>query len=273
MTRYNRGMNNLEINMALASKTTAGGQAQAGGGGGMADSEQHPRGYPPLSKGDDVAGADKIDHYPTQLFSRSPTTSLQPVISSLETSPKPVTFSPEDDFDNISIDFFPENFKASSDQARRLSSKKLLHKSSFTPQSAQIFADKLSEYFLRASSGVVEEVILSRESEPTVVRKQYDAPLPLLSEFANNLGLTEKDVHDLAEEYPDSIGQALAIAQDVTKTYLIRRGLDGRYNAQFATFVATNETKMKSKTEHIERRVNMNDLLDRIERASQPNEQ
>ncbi len=129
----------------------------------------------------------------------------------------------------------------------------------------------LIEYFSRPSEGLYSETVFPRNGEPYVTQKPFVNPIPLLSEFCRSVGLTVKDLRALAKRNPNTIGRAVEVAKDVEKEYIIRRGLAGEYNSQFAQFVAVNETDMRMKSDVEVRRVDLNRLLDQIEQADKPN--
>lgn len=140
--------------------------------------------------------------------------------------------------------------------------------------SAAELASRLVAYFSRPTEGWYEEVILRRDGSEERISKPYKSPLPLVAEFANIHGMTEKELKEVAKEFPDTLGRAMDFASDVVKTSLIRGGLDGTYNHQAVAFVATNETSMRLKSEHTERRMtlNLNELAKRLEAASTPDD-
>lgn len=233
---------------------------EAGGGARDSLERAHPAGYPPISKDAVLAGAREN---PTICPPKN-----IPAIFSTDTAPSQLIIPRK--FEPVQI-FQPPGFTENPAHALRLAPKNFSEKISIdSPEDAHRLAQAIVEYFARPMSGWYEEHMFMPDGEERVVTKPYTAALPLLAEFANANGMTEAELKKLARSFPDTIGRALQFAKDVVKTHLIRGGISGEYNPQMTAFVATNETDMKAKTEHTERHVDVNDLLDRIERSSKP---
>lgn len=160
-------------------------------------------------------------------------------------------------------------FKRQKDIVTLDESKLFFQKRTWDEESAMELAELIVQYFSRPTEGWYEEVIFIDE-KPITTRKPYTAPFPLLPELALLVGLTESELKVIGKAFPHSVGRALQMAKDAVKVKLIRGGLSGDMNANFTTFVATNEAGMKLKTEHTETKVDLNDLLARIEASSEP---
>ena len=160
-------------------------------------------------------------------------------------------------------------FKRQKDIVTLDDSKLFFRNRTWDEESAMELAELIVQYFSRPTEGWYEEVIFVDE-KPMTVRKPYSAPFPLLPELALLVGLTEAELKTIGKAFPTSVGRALNMAKDAVKVKLIRGGLSGDMNANFTTFVATNEAGMKLKTEHTETKVDLNDLLARIEASSEP---
>lgn len=251
-------MNVGELYAAVVADTT--GRQVARGGGGAPSREfgaTDRRGYPPMSNGGGVPRARKIDQTPHQKYFPP---NLQHV--------PPVIVIPEPDQDDLDF-FFPTAFEADPEATVLATAPQKFFKKNIDEAMASRLAYLLLVYFSRPLSGTYEETICNRDGVPTIVRKPYTAPLPLLSEFANMHGLTERELKQVAANSSD-LARALEFAKDVVKTNLIRKGLNEEYNPAMVQFTATNETDMKVKSEQTVKNIDVNDLLDRIEKATQP---
>lgn len=133
-------------------------------------------------------------------------------------------------------------------------------------------ATHLVQYFGRIADGFYEEVVFNPRSETSeTILRPFHLPIPQLTEFARSQGLTMSELKWIGREYPHTVGRALEMARDTVREYLVRKGLDGSYNAQFAQLIAVNETELRAKSEVTERRIDMNKLVDQLEQATKPN--
>lgn len=164
----------------------------------------------------------------------------------------------------------PRKLELQTDTPRLPDPKKFFSEKIISDEYALSVAEAMVAYFGRPLSGWYKEIITNRDGSQTEVEKPYNAPLPLMAEFANMVALTEAEIKQLAKAYPKTLGRAYEFAQDVVKTNLVRGGLNATYHPQFAMFTATNETSMKSKTESTVRTIDMNALLDDIENSEAP---
>lgn len=83
--------------------------------------------------------------------------------------------------------------------------------------------------------------------------RRHANPLPTLEQFATDIGVTDDSVVNWAKEenvdkYPGFFA-AYTYAKELQKDFLVQNGLAGRYNSNFAIFVAKNFTNMRDKTE------------------------
>lgn len=86
---------------------------------------------------------------------------------------------------------------------------------------------------------------------------------PHFSEFARKIGVTTRTLKKWAKDHPD-FREAYDTCQEIFEEFMIDNGLTGGYGAVAMKFVAVNRTKMRDKTEHTEKRVDMNRVLDDI---------
>lgn len=135
-------------------------------------------------------------------------------------------------------------------------------------ESAPIDPDAIAydmiRYFSRPSEGWFVETKVLRDGTVVEDRKPYKQKIPMITEFANAYGMTEKELLKLSMTNK-KLSRAVEFARDVMKTDLMRGGLIGDYVPSIVQFMATNETSMRVKSEHTEKRVNINELLDQLE--------
>ena len=148
--------------------------------------------------------------------------------------------------------------------------KKFFSEKILSDEYALRIAEAMVAYFGRPLSGWYKEVRVNRDGTQEEIEKPYVAPVPLIAEFAIVVALTGSEIEQLARAYPKTMGRAYEFAKDVVKTNVVRGGLNAAYHPQFATFVLTNETGMKAKTESTVRTIDMNALLDDIENSESP---
>lgn len=164
----------------------------------------------------------------------------------------------------------PKKLLPQTDRPLPVDPKKFFAPKEFSDEYALSVAESMVAYFGRPLSGWYKEIVMNRDGSQSEIEKPYNAPLPLMAEFANMVALTEAEIKQLAKAYPKTLGRAYEFAQDVVKTNLVRGGLNATYHPQFAMFTATNETNMRSKTESTVRTIDMNALLDDIENSDSP---
>lgn len=118
---------------------------------------------------------------------------------------------------------------------------------------------------------VVSETMTWKNGEVREIVKEVACPPPHFSEFARELNLTEQTLRVWAKKYPEFRESYLA-CKAIIKEFLIDNGLLGKYQGQFAQFTAKNLTDMKDKTVEQKQTVDINKLLDQIEKSSNPRE-
>ena len=83
-----------------------------------------------------------------------------------------------------------------------------------------------------------------KHEEPVVLGADY----PTFEGFATQIGVTTKTLENWKRDHP-LFAKAYELAQDLQKNTLLVNGLGGRYNANFAKFVAMNHHNMADRTE------------------------
>lgn len=248
----------LELNMAVVN-ILGDAVLQGEGGLGLEAEGAEATPYSPMPNDRASISDDKTSLSPPLNFSQLPTKRLQPAITPIIPLPR---YRPGN--------FMPTGFKPTIVQPLSLAARNFSRAKDITREDAAVMATELVTYFSRPLHGTYEETRFHRDGGQETVVVPYSAPLPMLTEFANSLGFTENELKRVGKNFPKTLGRALAFARDVTKTTLVRKALVGEYSSAMSIFVATNETDMKVKSEHTEKHIDMNDLLDRIEAAEAP---
>ena len=83
------------------------------------------------------------------------------------------------------------------------------------------------------------------KEEPVVVGADY----PTFEGFANKIGVTSRTLENWRDKYP-TFADAYERAIDLQKNMLVVNSLGGRYNGNFAKFIASNAFGMSEKSEH-----------------------
>lgn len=246
--------------------------ARAGGACVRERGNEEGRGYTPMSNVRDSAGARELSTgHPPNLV--PDLLREEDVLSSgkkLKTPIIPISKKNPQEETVFQMLQPPKKLLPQTDRPSPLDPKKFFAPKELSDEYALSVAESMVAYFGRPLSGWYKEIITNRDGSQTEVEKPYNAPLPLMAEFANMVALTESEIKQLAKAYPKTMGRAYEFAQDVVKTNLVRGGLNATYHPQFAMFTATNETNMRSKTESTVRTIDMNALLDDIENSDSP---
>lgn len=131
-------------------------------------------------------------------------------------------------------------------------------------------AESLIQYFQVPESGVTEITKYNKDGTTETVNQHFFTPLPLFSEIAHVIGITEDELFSLGKQFPKTIGRAIQFGQDTIKTFGLRRGLTGFYDSQMTKFLLTNETNMKEKSEQSVKFVDQNKLFDQLQASNKP---
>lgn len=83
------------------------------------------------------------------------------------------------------------------------------------------------------------------EEEPVVIGADY----PTFEGFAASIGVTRNTLDNWRNKHA-AFARAYERAEDLQKNMLIVNGLGGRYNGNFAKFIAANQHGMVEKSEH-----------------------
>jgi hypothetical protein len=86
------------------------------------------------------------------------------------------------------------------------------------------------------------------KGKPTKVKRKITETvtgrIPFIEEFSRSINISHKQLLVWAQTYPE-FGEALARAKEKQREYLSHQTLLGRYNPQFAIFLAKNITDMR----------------------------
>lgn len=129
------------------------------------------------------------------------------------------------------------------------------------------FAEMMIDYFEAAEKfRTVYETVTWKNGEVREIEKQVPNAPPSPREFARSIGVTHKRLKAWAKKFPE-FKDAYEQCEEIYKDFLIENGLLGHYPAQFATFVAKNETDMKDKNINENFNFNVTDFLNNLERG------
>lgn len=131
-------------------------------------------------------------------------------------------------------------------------------------------AQSLIQYFQVPESGVTQVTKYNKDGTTETVDQHFFTPLPLFTEIAHVIGITEEELFLLGKQFPQTIGRAIRFGQDTIKTFGLRRGLTGFYDGQMTKFLLTNETGMKEKSEQSVKIIDQNKLFDQLQESNKP---
>lgn len=128
--------------------------------------------------------------------------------------------------------------------------------------------DAMYDYFYNAEkTKVVEETVYLKNGEIREISKEVANTPPHFSEFCRKKNIPYRKFKLWLTLY-DELYDAYEDCNEIIKEFIIDNGLVGKYQSNFAIFAATNLTDMKVKTETTTKQVNVNTLLDQIEKKN-----
>lgn len=131
-------------------------------------------------------------------------------------------------------------------------------------------ARSILEYATRPLDGSQRIRSVTRDGMEVEADAPVSLPVPSFQEIARCLGLTKRELEDLGQAYPDTVGRALEIMRGVIEDTLMRRSLVGQVDGRVAMFVADNVTDLKIKKQVDSFQINVSDLLKKIEESNKP---
>ena len=81
------------------------------------------------------------------------------------------------------------------------------------------------------------------KEEPVVLGADY----PTFEGFANKIGVTARTLENWAKNHENTFGKAYEMCKDIQKNLIIVNALGGRYNGNFARFIASAQFDMAEK--------------------------
>lgn len=128
------------------------------------------------------------------------------------------------------------------------------------------YCDAIRAYFDKPKMRVIEDTYTWKSGEMETRTREIPATPPHFTEFARTIGVSNKKLKAWCRKYPE-FADAYEMCEEIYEEFLIEHGLMGNYGAIMAKFVAVNKTKMKDKVVSENRTVNLNEVLDQIERG------
>lgn len=114
----------------------------------------------------------------------------------------------------------------------------------FMPEYLEIAKEHFSK---RLYEEYEEEVVVAGVGIQTLV-KQRAAPFPSMSGLAMKLGVNRQQIYEWEKIHPE-FSDILNHGREVIREFLMSHGVTGKYNSNFAKFVATNLTDLTDKKE------------------------
>jgi len=109
-------------------------------------------------------------------------------------------------------------------------------------------SQSIVDFFSTPEVYEVEEHVYTRDGKDEINKRLERRPFPMIEDWCVDNRVPMTLLKKLEQSCAD-VALAVQFARDVMKTYLVRGGLERRYDPSFAIFVATNETGMRVKSE------------------------
>lgn len=118
------------------------------------------------------------------------------------------------------------------------------------------YAQMLIDYFTRDAVREVEEVYTNKKGETWSKTVEKACEFPTFEGFASSINVTDNTLQSWCElknedgtlRYPEFLS-AYTRAKELQKRVLVENSMTGRYNTQFAIFIAKNVTNLRDKVE------------------------
>lgn len=111
------------------------------------------------------------------------------------------------------------------------------------------YTEQLIEYFSKPPTRV--EYVKHYDAKGNIIKEEpvvLGADYPTFEGFAIKIGVTAGTLKNWAEKNPTTFGRAYEMAKDMQKNMIVVNALGGRYNGNFAKFIASAEFDMAEKT-------------------------
>lgn len=129
-------------------------------------------------------------------------------------------------------------------------------------------AEKMIDFFEAAPmTKTIIEVMTWKTGEVREVEKEVACPPPMIGEFARSIGVKVSKLKLWNRTIPE-FAEAVEECNEIVKEFIVKNGLSGKYPSQFAIFAAKNLTDMKDKQIHENRTVDINKVLDKLEKGN-----
>ena len=106
------------------------------------------------------------------------------------------------------------------------------------------YCAKMIEFFNISPTREIVDVTTSNNGATTERYREIPNKLPFISAFAREIGVNIDSLYEWEKEY-DDFSEAMKIARELQKEFLIINGLNGSYNPTAFIFTAKNLTDMR----------------------------
>lgn len=114
---------------------------------------------------------------------------------------------------------------------------------------------------------IANEIIFLKGGDTLEKQVEVANAPPMLTEFCRLNGISYSKLKKAAKVIPE-LAEAFEECDGIVKEFFIYHGLLGNYSSQFGIFAAKNLTDMKDKQITEQRSVNINQLMDSIEKST-----
>lgn len=131
-----------------------------------------------------------------------------------------------------------------------------------------LYCDKIIEFFESFEmTKTITETLTWKNGDIREIEKEVANPPPMAYDFGRSVGVRVSRLKLWAKKYPE-FAEAVDECNEIVKGFIVKNGLAGLYPSQFAIFAAKNLTDMKDKNIVENVTVDINKVLDQIERGT-----
>lgn len=110
------------------------------------------------------------------------------------------------------------------------------------------YTKQMLEYFTTPATRV--EYVKHYDAKGNLIREDpvvLGADYPTFEGFANKIGVTARTLENWAGKHENTFGKAYEMCKDIQKNLILVNALGGRYNGNFARFIASAQFDMAEK--------------------------
>lgn len=130
------------------------------------------------------------------------------------------------------------------------------------------YCEAMVDFFLATPiTRTIVETMTWKNGEVREIEKEVANPPPMISEFARSIGVRVSKLKAWRKKHIE-FAEAVDECQEIVKEFIIKNGLAGKYPTQFAIFAGKNLTDMKDKQIRENRNLDINKVLDQLEKGT-----